>query len=255
MQSFLESNREERFFCAVLLHVVLSPSPSQRRVLSALAEAAGTSLNADDVECYVEVAALRDAWYALGDHKKWTQGLYEARRDLLLALLESPAACAYAGTQRDFESLLHAHSFFWTSGPGRKLVSPGRWPLAAISSISSEVLGGSENLKALKWAFNSKPDLLLLSGRAGVLIEAKAASGFGGNNQTGFAQQRVQQLIAELFPLVTQGLVAEPLRRITLTNKESQASVTWRQLASLCTADEIGPFAHAALVRAAAVSD
>jgi hypothetical protein len=251
LQSFLETNREERFFCAVLLHVVLTPSPSQVRVLSVLGEAAGTRLDPDDVECYVEVAA----WHALGDHKKWSQILYEARRDLLLALVRSPSACAYAGTVDEFEELLQANSLFWTGGPGTKLVSPGRWPLGAIGSVSTEVLGGAKNLRALKWAWNSKPDLLLLSRRAGVLIEAKAASGFGGNSQTGFDQQRVQQLIAELFPIVTQGLVDEPLRRITLTNKATQASVTWRELASLCSAAEIGPFAHAALARAAAVSD
>lgn len=255
MQSFLETNREERFFCAVLLHVVLTPSPSQERVLAVLGEAAGVRLSSDGLESYVEVAALRDAWHALGDHKKWSQQLYEARRDLLMKLAMSPTACAYTGSLEDFVDVLQAHAFFWTGGPGTKLVSPGRWPLGAIGSASSDVLGGPENLKALKWAFNSKPDLLLLLGRTGLLIEAKAASGFGGNKQTGFDQQRVQQLIAELFPIVTQGLVDEPLRRITLTNLKVHASVTWRQLASLCNADDIGAFAHAALVRAAAVSD
>lgn len=212
MQSFLETNREERFFCAVLLHVVLTQSPSQERILSALGEAAGIRLDPDDLECYVEVAALRDAWRALGDHKIWSQELYEARRGLLLALARSPTACAYAGTVDEFEGLLQANAFFWTGGPGSKLVSPGRWPLGAIGCVSTDVLGGAKNLTALKWAFNSKLDLLLLSGRAGVLIEAKAASGFGGNSKTGFDQQRVQQLIAELFPIVTGGLVDGPLR-------------------------------------------
>lgn len=255
MHSFLESNREERFFCAVLLHVLLTPCGSQERVLAALNEAAGTLLQAEDVQCYVEVAALRDAWRALGDHKKWSQDLYAARRELLRALAASPAAADYKGSPDDFEHLVQKHSFFWTSGPGSKLVSPGRWPLAAIQSATQNVLGGPENLKALKWAFNSKPDVLALSRGEGMLIEAKAASGFGGNGQTGFDQQRVQQLIAELFPIVTQGLVRAPLRRITLTNKQGQASVTWQQLADLVDADDVGRFAHAALHRAAAVSD
>lgn len=255
MNSFLDSNREERFFCAVLLHVLLTPGASQKRVLAALNEAARTHLHAEDVQCYVEVAALRDAWRALGDHKKWSHDLYAARRELLRALAASTTAGGYGGSADDFEHLVQEHSFFWTSGPGSKLVSPGRWPLAAIETASQEVLGGPENLKALKWAFNSKPDILLLSRGEGMLIEAKAGSGFGRNSQTGFNQQRVQQLIAELFPIVTQGLVRAPFRRITLTNKQGQASVTWQQLADLVDADEIGRFAHASLRRAAAVSD
>jgi hypothetical protein len=254
MGSFLDTNREERFFCAVLLHVVLTPSPSQVRVLEAIGDVAQVRLHAEDVQCYVEVAALRDAWYALGDHKHWSHDLYLARRNLLLELVRAPSACGYTGSADDFEQLLQNNSFFWTGGPGTKLVSPGRWPPAAITGVTTETLGGSDNLHALKWAFNSKPDLMLLSGQGGVLVEAKAASGFGGNKQTGFDQQRVQQLIAELFPIVTNGLVDRPLRRLTLTNKQADASVTWQQVADLCDPADVGRFAHAALIRAAAVT-
>jgi hypothetical protein len=251
MGPFLQSNREERFFCAVLLHVLLTPCQSQRAILDLLSEAAGASLAPSDLECYVEVAALRDAWRLLGDPKQWTPDLYVLRRDMLHALVAVPSACNYAGSRADFEGLVQEHAFFWTSGAKKKLVSPGRWPLAEIES--TQILGGPANLKALKWAFNSKPDLLLLSGGDGLIIEAKAASDFGVNAKTGFDQQRVQQLIAELFPVLTDHLVQRPLRRITLTNKPGSGSILWEDVARLVTPADIGTFACDALRRAAQV--
>ena len=249
MSSFLQSNREERFFCAVLLHVLLTPSASRDRALALINSASGGGLVTDDLECYVEVAALRDAWRLLGDPNKWTPRLYAARRDVLLGLLT--VSCGYDGTADELDELMAQHAFFWSSPTKIKLVSPGRWPLPALEAAT--ILGGSMNLKSLKWAFNSKPDLLLLSGGEGLIIEAKAASGFGTNQTTGFNQLRVQELISTLFPVVTRGLVSEPLRRIALTNHVAHGPLTWAALIDAVHPDELGGFTHAALLRASQV--
>ena len=103
MSSFLQSNREERFFCAVLLHVLLTPSASRDRALALINGASGGGLVTDDLECYVEVAALRDAWRLLGDPNKWTPQLYAARRDVLLGLLT--VSCGYDGTADELDEL------------------------------------------------------------------------------------------------------------------------------------------------------
>ena len=249
MLGFLDSNREERFFCAILLHVLLTPGESQEGVLGLINEKSGLRLIPSDLECYVEVAALRDAWRLLGDPGKWTAELYEARRGVLHKLLKT--VCGYPGDLSDFDDVLRQHACVWSSNSMQKLVSPGRWPLDQLESGTT--FGDPTQLRRLKWAFNSKPDLLLLSGQHGVLIEAKAASGFGKNAHSGYDQQAVQELIADLFPIVTRGLVTSPLRCITLTNKSADGSLRWKDIAGVVARGDIGDFAYDAMQRASDV--
>lgn len=251
MPSFLQTTREERFFCAVLLHVLLTPSRSQAGVLSIMnAAAGGPPLSAADLEAFVEVAALRDAWRALGDPNKYTPMLHAARLEVLHGLLR--AACGFTGDKREFDALIQQHDFFWSTPKKVKLHSPGRWPLEGLQSAAN--VAPYALLRSLKWAFNAKPDFLLLSSGHGLLVEAKAASPFGANHKTGYDQESVQDLIAKLFPIFTRGLVIAPLRRITITNvAHGTGNLTWSEILSVVDSAEIGAFSHAALERAAAV--
>lgn len=251
MPSFLETTREERFFCAVLLHVLLTPSRSQEAVLSIInAAAGGPPLSTANLEVFVEVAALRDAWYALGDHHHYTGVLHDARLEVLHGLLR--AACGFTGDKSELDTLIQQHDFFWSTPKKVKLHSPGRWPLKGLQSATA--VAPYARLRQLKWAFNAKPDFLFLSGGHGLLVEAKAASPFGSNQTTGYDQESVQDLIAELFPVFTRGLVTAPLRRIAITNVAHDAgNLTWSEILSVVDAAEIGAFSHAALERAAAV--
>lgn len=251
MPSFLDINREERFFCAVLLHVLLTPGPSQHRVLDLLNATAGSNdLYPEDLEAYVEVAALRDAWYALGDHNKYTPAVHAARLEVLHDLLR--AACGVTADANELDALIHGHCFFWSTPARKKLHSPGRWPLKQLQAATA--FNDHTRLMGLKWAFNAKPDLLLLSGQQGVLVEAKAASTFSKNHAVGYDQESVQDLIAVLFPVVTRGLVEAPLRRITLTNvAHGDTGVMWSDIVSAVRPADIGAFSYAALERATAV--
>lgn len=248
--SFLKTNREERFFCAVLLHALLTPSPSQQRLLRLMGRATETDLVPENLEVYVEVAALRDAWHALGDHHKYTAEVHQARLDALHGLLRTTSG--FSGTTAALDGIVREHRFFWSTPAKKKLHSPGRWPLEAIQDLVE--LGGKQRLQGLKWAFNAKPDLLLISKGVGIMIEAKAASGFGGNKFTGYDQEVVQELIAAVFPIVAPDAVGQPLRRTTVTNvKHGSHGISWGELAEAVHPADIGSFAHAALHRAAEV--
>ena len=247
---FLNTNREERFFCAVLLHALLTPSPSQERLLKLVERATETNLTTDNLEAYVEVAALRDAWHALGDHHNYTTEVHQARLAALHGLLRTTSG--FSGTTAALDGIVQQHLFFWSTPAKKKLHSPGRWPLEAIQDLVE--LGGRQRLQALKWAFNAKPDLLLVASGVGVMIEAKAASGFGGNKVTGYDQEVVQELIAAVFPIVAPAAVNQPLRRTTVTNvKHGSNGISWQELAEAVHPADISSFAHAALHRAAEV--
>jgi len=162
-------------------------------------------------------------------------------------------ACGFNGDTTEIDYLLQQHQFFWSTAAKKKLHSPGRWPLSQLETVN--ILGGQKRLKALKWAFNAKPDFLLLSGGRGILIEAKAASPFSINHTTGYDQQEVQRLIADLFPVVTRGIVTEPLGLITLTNSDHKVPnrILWREVADAVDREDVGDFASQALTRASQV--
>src|SRR4051794_23770840 len=101
---FLETNREERFFCAILVHALLTPSSSQHRLLDVVGRACGADLQAQSLEVYVEVAALRDAWYALGNHKQYTPQVHQARLQTLHELLR--VTSHFTGTAQALDALV-----------------------------------------------------------------------------------------------------------------------------------------------------
>ena len=78
---------------------------------------------------------------------------------------------------------------FWTGVVGKsKLWSPGRWSEKSLKE------SGLEALIPVKWAFNAKPDLMILSGEQALLIEAKLESGEGRDEQSGYEQLSSQML-------------------------------------------------------------
>lgn len=159
--SFLEITREERFFCTLLAHGLLSSTTLRRGFYQLLHRASGVQMNpdADSTEIYTEVAWLRDYWRALGDPQEWSQQLMQSR----IAFLDR---CL--GTLRRSFAGVESKSFIRTSGKNPKIVSPGRWPLAE--------LGEDPPLERLKWAFNAKPDFIFVCEDRAVLLEVKVES-------------------------------------------------------------------------------
>ena len=147
-KTYAEVNREERFFCFLFIHALLS----SRAVRVSFAELAkrksDIALDPDELEAYVEVAALRDYWNDLGNPAAYSKDTNSRRRVVLEKILDI----------RDVPvASLDQHELFWTSPKKEKLWSPSHWSIEELKNA------GLEKLMEVRWAFNAKPDILLVS--------------------------------------------------------------------------------------------
>jgi hypothetical protein len=203
--SFLAITREERFFCSLLVHALLSSVALRKEVFGLLGERAAVELDPKGgaTEIYSEVAWLRDHWRNLGDPKKHTPEMdghrWEVIEQLLKALGVEPMT-------------IHDQPFLRTLGKHPKIVSPGRWPLKSLATHRQ-----AQCLMELKWAFNAIPDFLLICRGQALLLEAKMESKTG---KTSFVvptptdeepgatkvftydQEKTQQTLRALLPVV-----------------------------------------------------
>jgi hypothetical protein len=257
-EPYLDVNREERFYCFLLGHALLV-SPHVRASFTALAQP-HVALDANTLEVYVEMAALRDYWIVLGDPLEYSEETHARRR----AVLEHLLSCCTLSSE-----LIDQQDFFWTGkGDARKLWSPGRWRLPKESSeeLPYAVL---QNLWNLKWAMNAKPDMLLMSPGAALIVEAKVESGegsYGGKQGSEGVSKRGARAEAEVFTAKQkdiQGLIGKLMRatipafrdvRISnatlgLPGREDAGEAfdfTWEQVRVLCDTDEVDAFTRAA---------
>lgn len=224
-QPFRAVVREERFFCFLLAHSLLS----SRRTRTRFTELAQTlaPLDADALDVFVEATVMRDYWRALGNPVGYTATTHEARRAVLVRLLEHEGV---------LPEVLDQHAVFWTGAPGQpgsKLWSPGRWDSKALAAV------GVPGLIRLRYAFNAKPDLMLSSPGALLFIEAKVESGQG-VYAAGETQYGIQRYILELIDLLLPEYQTPNLGLTTLTT--SGPDMTWADIAHLLEPEELDGF-------------
>jgi hypothetical protein len=266
--SFLAITREERFFCTLLVHACLSDETFRGEFVPRLAEVSRTPLDPEDLELYTEVAWVRDYWYDLGDFKKYTAELDELRREQLRSVL-----AIHLGDAQKAEGVLAA-PFIRTVQD--RIQSPGRWPLQAIDAFTGGVASGlgqvaaselGKKLRELKWAYNAKPDLLVISDRHPVLIEAKVESGIDYRQASGYNQARISQTIRRLMHVVSSDAVVDTqhdmdFSGITFISKQQQhdpesgavllPTILWKEIASWAEASPgLDDFTRKGLLRVA----
>lgn len=232
--TYLYVNREERFYCALFAHTLLS-SASVRESCSKLINARfNVSLDPDRLEVFVEAAALRDYWRDLGDPRTYTDETHRRRLEVLtdaLNLLDVPA------------QVIDDHDFFWTSSARRKLWSPGRWNVQSIKRADLE------ELLHLKWAFNGKPDLMLAAPAGVMLLEAKVESGEGKDAESGYAQFENQKLIGRLLKELVPVYHDAKFGNGWVVNNGRSDGITWREIAGWCDGGEVDEFTRKAFGR------
>jgi len=236
-QRYIEVNREERHFCALFVHALLSSEIVRAAFVEMVRSRYGIGLSPDSLEIYLEAAALRDYWNSLGDFRKYSLATKQQRRHVLNGIVE------YMGYN---SNVIDEYHFFWTNeinGDKSKLWSPGHWSSSAIQASSLT------NLLRVKWAFNAKPDIMMISDGCALLIEGKLESPEGKYDASGQGQEETQQLIADLLKQFVPTFRQTTFHNILLARQSPSKdrwplSFTWKDIIDILKPAQLDIFTH-----------
>ena len=228
---YWQVNREERFYCSLLVHALLGSDHVKQDFSNLVETKTGLSLPDTDWEVYIEATVLRDYWHDLGDPDVYSDETHQRRSEVLESILNiyniSP-------------SMLDDHDLFWTTKQKKKLWSPNRWNEKALK------MAGLENLIPVKWAFNAKPDIMIVSGSIVLLIEAKVESGEGREGESGYHQYEIQKLVARLYQLLVPKYT--DVKNVVLA-LETTDGITWQEVLPIIEKSEIDSFTKQCLTQ------
>jgi len=225
-KSYIEVNREERFLCALFAHALLSSEAIRKNFVALVHSKFDVVLNPASLQVFLEAAALRDYWNDLGDPIAYTDKTHAKRKGVLLSILKEVGIP---------ESAIDDCDFFRTSD--EKLWSPGRWNTGAIKN------SGLNELIKVKWAFNAKPDILIVSGSSVLMIEGKLESGEGHNEESGYQQLKTQELITCLLKLLVPQFKNSTFYN-TLLALHPKSGISWKEVLTIVGSDELDAFSQ-----------
>lgn len=140
-------NREERHFACLLASALISNMSFRQRFFQRMTSKTGLKMAPDSFEIYLESASLRDFWHDLGDPRKYTS---DNRR---LKVINELLSVKGIDT-----GVIDTEPMFWTTTSKEKLRCPNQWPLGTLKDNTWR-----KSLQQIKWAFNAKPDMLIIS--------------------------------------------------------------------------------------------
>lgn len=151
--------REERQFCALLWHLLVSRQENLSGFMSLVAQRSGAAFNHAKVdgseELYVEYSSLRDDWFAIGRDNS-------EKRRRIESLLEASGLTAATTLPAEIADL----NALFIGERGRKIRNdvayPGSWSVKALYEFAGPELPVFRELCRIKWAHNIKPDLVIL---------------------------------------------------------------------------------------------
>jgi len=232
-KSYSEVNREERFFCFLLSHALLMSKHVRQGFAELVSKKCNVHLNPDELEVYVEAAALRDYWRDLGDPVAYSPETHNRRRAVLELIFQKYSISA---------DVLDKHDLFWTSS--KKLWNPNHWSEKALEEA------GLKELIKVKWAFNAKPDILLISPESMLVIEAKVESAEGCKADVEYKQFQTQRLISELWQLLIPGFQNRKLVNAVLnvsSSLEEIPVIQWSEIIDLISGSDVDAFTRKAM--------
>jgi len=175
---FYEFVREERLFCAALAHLLMQRGPNLAtflRLVNArlLADSRLPTARLEEAQIYVEFTFLRDYWNRLGRDN-------DAKRSLILRLL-SRVDRLRCYEDESFPRTISAFNEFFMGEPGRRIQDhigyPGQWSVTTIFQRFGRDPEEFRDFCRFKWAFNIKPDMVVLvPGSMPLCVEAKLES-------------------------------------------------------------------------------
>jgi len=217
---YTKVNREERHFGFLFGSAVIHNHEFAQKVFDRYNSILGSDLDANFFDIYFEVAALRDYWRALGKTNENYSETHPKRRIVLDMILRK------MGYDPD---IIDHYGVFWTNGNigNGKLWCPSEWNINELKKIPST----DKNLVSVRWCFNAKPDILIVSNTSCVFIEAKVESG-GGRSNSGYDQLDIQEEISLLMKLLVPDFQKHNFYNSSLTlNDELRITgLKWREV-------------------------
>ncbi len=213
-------NREERHFGFLFGSAIIHNQEFAKDVFRKYNELIGSSLAYNEFEIFFEVAALRDFWYDLGDSSKYGSETHSKRRKVITLILQNK------GYDID---LIDQEQVFWTNGKigTGKLWCPSEWSIAELRRFEKT----ENDLASVRWSFNAKPDVLIVSNNCAVFIEIKVESG-GGRSDYGYDQLKIQKDISmwmkHLIPEFSNKTFFNT--SLTLFNELEIKGLTWNEV-------------------------
>jgi len=227
-KQYFEVNREERHFGFLLMASVIYDYNFRKKFFELINNRIGQKAfldcdNFDDI--YGEVAVLRDYWDDLGNFNgaNNSKETNEKRRIIIETFLEH---------FNINKAIVDKNKMFWTGEINKsKLWSPGKWNFENIENVQKEENLKSRELLRLRWAFNAKPDVMIISKKSCLIIELKVESGVGTSNY-GYNQEETQDDIIKFAKLTMPYFKDMNFKRIMLTN-DKDGHINWSQIKNM----------------------
>ena len=223
-KEYFEVNREERHFGNLLISTIIYDEKFRCYFFNLI----NSKINKPEYlkgsfDIYSETAILRDYWYDLGDYRKWSPELLNKRKEII---------CLCMQNFNIDPIIIEKYPIFWTNN---QLWFPGKWTekhnknLQKLNSIQKENLIPNNYLCRIGWAFNAKPDLLIISNNNCIIIELKLESGIG-KNDDGYDQIQTQQDIIELTKITVPFFNNKSFEKILLTKENDKVNLSWSEI-------------------------
>jgi hypothetical protein len=213
-------NREERHYGFLFGSALIHDLNFAESIITKYNNLIGSDLDFRQFEIYFEVAALRDYWFDLGDSFKYTPDTHNKRRSIMETILE----------YKDYDKgIINREKVFWTNGNIQtgKLWCPSEWNIKELEKFEKF----KNDLASVRWSFNAKPDVLLVSRNSAVFIEIKIESG-AGKSESGYNQLEIQEQISKWMRLLIPEFSDKKFYNtsLTLNNELKIKGLTWQEV-------------------------
>ena len=225
-KEYFEVNREERHYGNLLISSIIYDDNFRKHFF----ELINSKLRINDYlkgnfDIYSETAIFRDYWHDLGDQNKWNNELLIRRKKIIELFFNH--------FNIDLK-IIEKYPIFWTGKINdSKLWSPGNWTktnnLKILKNIEIENSIENSNLCRIGWAFNAKPDLLIISNNNCIIIELKLESGVGSNDH-GYNQIQTQQDIIDLIKVSIPYFENYTFKNIMIAKESEEYCISWTEL-------------------------
>ena len=112
MDRYASYNREERFWCFLLTHSLLSSKNIRNKILTKIKEVGHIGLDENNLKVFIETAIIRDYWFTLGKDKK-------PRIEFIKKLFN------VVGIENNID--IENERLFYTTDKRNQIASPSRW--------------------------------------------------------------------------------------------------------------------------------